>query len=266
MDLIQQTDPRSYGPRRHVASLFGIRLISDLGEKLCELGLPAPLGRKRRARLTAIRRAGVLFVHVPKNGGMSISSALYGQQVKHASISYYHRVAPDLVDLPSAAILRDPIDRFLSAYAYARAGGSHDNRVSIPFRERYRALAGVDDALDHIEQAQDLYQIDHIFPPQSRYVTDHQGAVAVDRLVMLEALTRLSDLAPHLPDSPLPHLNRTDLYKPALTGRQIVRILAFYAEHVALVEAVRRRSRNRAHPMRAGIAPGSYYNVVPIDR
>ncbi|CAN5362620.1 hypothetical protein BH10PSE12_BH10PSE12_27550 [soil metagenome] len=237
----ETVDERSYGYRRHVARLFGIRLISDLGEKLCDLGVPPPIGRKRRARVDAIRRAGVLFIHVPKNAGMSISNALYGQQIKHASIAYYHRVAPDLAALPSLAILRDPVDRFVSAYAYARTGGSRDNRISVPFRDQYRAFRSIDNALDHVEAAQDAYQVDHIFRRQTWYLTDRDGAVVVDQLLMLDDMDRLVRLAPQLGRRPLPHLNRCVSPKPALTDRQIDRIHGLYRDDLILVEMARGR-------------------------
>lgn len=85
---------------------------------------------------------------------MSVSEALYGLQIKHASVRYYARAAPKLLgDVGSFAVVRDPVERFQSAFDYAKAGGSRDSRISAPFRERYMAFRSLDDALDHVERA-----------------------------------------------------------------------------------------------------------------
>jgi hypothetical protein len=71
--------PAAYGRRRHLARLFGVRKVADIHEKLADFGLAVPLGAKARRRLELIDRTGILFIHVPKNAGTSISSALYGR-------------------------------------------------------------------------------------------------------------------------------------------------------------------------------------------
>lgn len=109
---------------------------------------------------------------------------LYGLQIKHASVRYYARAAPKLLgDVGSFAVVRDPVERFQSAFDYAKAGGSRDSRISAPFRERYMAFRSFDDALDHVERARSPYQIDHIFRSQFWYVADAEGEIRVKRLV-----------------------------------------------------------------------------------
>lgn len=168
---------------------------------------------------------------------MAVSHALYGEQVRHASIRYYGAVAPALAkSLPTLAVFRDPIERFRSAYVYARAAGSRDNRVSEPFRSVYLTFRDVDDALDHLEAADWPYGVDHIFRPQSWYVTNGRGALAVDHLVALPDLAdALSALAPWA--GPLPDLNRTAGEKPTLTPRQEWRLRYLYASDFALIPA-----------------------------
>jgi hypothetical protein len=235
-------ETRAYGLRGPLARLFGVVLVSDIQERLCDAGIRPPLDAKRRRRLERIAAAGTLFVHVPKNAGTSIGVALYGQAAKHASIRWYARVAPDLVRrLPSFAVLRDPVERFLSAYAYARSGGGRDRRVSAPFREAYAGFRGLDDALDHVEAADGPYRIDHIFRPQNWYVTDWRGAVAVDRLVMLEDLPCLAELAPELGLPDLPHLNRGHQPAERLSLAQLRRLRRLYARDYEMVESLRAR-------------------------
>lgn len=217
--------------------LLGFHLPPDLHEWTSEIGLTLPLGTKRHERMALIAQRGVLFVHVPKNAGTSIATALYGRTLSHESMRYYLDVVPHLAHtLPSVAILRDPVERFISAYRYARDGGSRHRSVVPAFRDRYMAFRSVDDALDHIEQARSVYQMDHIFRPQSWYVTDKSGQPAVRYLVHLRDIGRLPDLVPELSTLRLPHLNESRSYALNLTGRQLARIEAFYHRDFALFD------------------------------
>ncbi|MDB5736570.1 MAG: hypothetical protein JWO65_238 [Sphingomonas bacterium] len=239
--------------------LFGVHLVSDVHERACDLGLALPLGAKRRRRLERIREAGLLFVHVPKAAGMSISAALYGDQIKHASIRLSRHLDPALRTLPSFAVLRDPAERFLSAYRYARVGGSANNEVAEPFRTLYRDFRSIDDALDHVAAAKGPYAVDHIFRPQRWYVTDRKGRVAVDRLIAMEEIARLPLLVPGFPSAPLPELNRSaPTHAESLTRAQIARLRGLYAGDYWLWAGIGQRMRAERpseRPALVGIEP-----------
>lgn len=217
-----------------------VLLVGDLYERACDRGFGLPIDRKRRRRLRRIDRARTLFIHIPKNAGMSIAQALYGEQIKHATIRYYAKAARRMLwNTTSFAVLRDPIARFLSAFAYAQAGGSPHNRVSAPFRATYMAFGSIDDALDHLESARDIYQIDHIFRPQSWYVTDRHGKVIVDRLFLIDEFDRVRRFLALRQIADVPHLNQIDQPPLALSDTQVARIQAFYARDWQLVQALR---------------------------
>ncbi|NIJ32774.1 sulfotransferase family 2 domain-containing protein [Sphingomonas oligoaromativorans] len=219
--------------------LFGVRLVSDIHERACDLGLPLPAGRGRRDRIDRIEAAGLLFIHIPKAAGMSISQALYGTQVKHLSIRLGRRMEGGrLARLPSFAVLRDPAARFLSAYRYGLAGGSAINQVAENFRALYRGFRSVDEALDHVEQARSPYAVDHIYRPQSWYVTDARGRIAVDQLLTLDDLPDLPRLVPGFPNRVLPCLNRSRPMDLPLSARQLARLRTLYADDFALWERV----------------------------
>lgn len=230
-------DPRAYGLQRYLARAFGLRLTSDIYERLCDFGLKPPLDRERRQRLAAILKVGTLFIHVPKNAGMSVSHALYGRQVKHSTIRYYQRVAPELASAaPSFAVIRDPLERFLSAYRYARMGGSGDNVVSLPFRRIYRTLSSIDMTLDHLEAARFPYGVDHIFRAQSWYVLDDAGRVSVGRLILLDDLESYMAAAHALV---LPRINRGAGGRESLTSAQAERLRRLYRRDFELFDALR---------------------------
>lgn len=252
--------------QRLVCRAAGVRLLSDVHERGCDLGLSLPLGPARRGRLERIAATGLLFVHIPKVAGMSISQALYGVQVKHASIRLLHHVADGrLAMLPSFAVLRDPADRFLSAFRYGRAGGSAINDVAEPFRSLYRRFESIDEALDHVEQAESPYQIDHIFRPQHWYVTDRLGRIAVDRLVRMDDLARLPRLIPGFPDGAMPRLNRGNGEELTLDARQRRRLERLYAADFALWQQAQAGTARRRAPPRPdeSIVRGGQKMLVP---
>ena len=218
---------------------MGFRLPTDIHEWMARRGIPLPMGGKRRERMALVARRGVLFIHVPKNAGTSIATALYGRTLTHQSMRYYQDVVPDLArDLPSFAILRDPVQRFLSAYSYARDGGTRDRTVAPGFRDLYMGFRSLDDALDHVEQARSIYAMDHIFRPQSWYVTDRAGRQAVRHLLRIEDVAHLPDLMPELGPVRLPRLNEGRPHGLVPTARQRARILAAYHQDIALFDGI----------------------------
>ena len=236
--------------RRITCRAFGVHLVSDIHERGCEWRLPLPLGPARRERIEWIADAGLVFVHIPKAAGTSISEALYGFQVKHASIRLTRRVAGGrLAQLPSFAVLRDPVERFVSAWRYGRAGGSTVHSVADSFRTLYQGFATIDAAIDHVEAARSPYAVDHIFRPQSWYVSDTAGRIAVDRLLTTNDIARLSTLVPGFPDHPVPHLNAAAAARTQLTAEQNARLRRVYASDFALWEQVR-AGRSVTHPAR----------------
>ena len=220
--------------------LTGLKLVSDLHECPTWLGLHPPLDPLLRRRLRKIRDAGVLFVHIPKNAGISISTELYGEPLFHPTIRYYKRVAADIVrDMPSFAVWRDPVERFVSAYRFGRNGGAPGARLARAFRPVYGAFQSLEDALDHVEQAPSLYQTDHIFRPQFWYVADAAGRIAVDQLCLIEDLDALIE-ASRLPGmAKITHANMSPSKGETITAEQTTRLRRLYAIDFAIYEALR---------------------------
>lgn len=231
--------------RIHAAfrTVTGLKLVGDLHERPTWPGIYPPLDPVLRRRLARIRDAGVLFVHIPKNAGISVSTELYGEPMFHPTVRYYSRVAPDIArDLPSFAIWRDPVARFVSAYRFGRSGGAPGARLARAFRERYGAFRSLDDALDHVEAAPSLYHTDHIFRPQFWYVADWGGRIAVDQLCLIEDL-EATVTACGLPGlATVARLNPSRPVSDAITPVQYDRLRRLYAIDFAVYEALRTRT------------------------
>jgi len=231
--------------RQWLLGLGGVKIYGDLYERSCSLGfaVPIPLDLKRRQRLQAIENVGALFIHIPKNAGMAVSQALYGQQVYHASIRYYRCYAPQLVErLPSFAIWRDPTERFLSAVRFARTNGNSGNRIAAGFRDAYARFETIDEVLDHIETASSIFDVDHIFRPQFWYVSDRRARLAVDRIVLIEELdSAIAEM--RLPNlEHVAHLNESAAFDIALTVQQENRLRRLFAIDFAIFESLRART------------------------
>ncbi|PZQ55451.1 MAG: sulfotransferase [Novosphingobium pentaromativorans] len=222
------------GVNRIVASAFGVRLVSDIPERLCRYGISPWLDGKRRRRIDRIRASRLLFIHVPKNAGTSICDRLYGAQMKHCSVRYYAKVAPDLLDLPSFALVRDPVERFLSAFRYARTGGTRHRTISRPFRERYAGFDGISDAIDHLAQARSPFDVDHIFRPQSWYLLDASGRAAVDRLIPYEQIGEIGRRTGRSELDTLPEFNRSRDSAERPSPAQLDFLCRFYEADFAL--------------------------------
>jgi len=153
------------------------------------------LDRARRWR--HYRRAGVVFVHVPKAAGSSIATALYGRRLGHHAARRLAEEDPaSWAALGKFSVLREPVARFLSAYAYALGGGTRDG--AIRWRPEYDdpALRDVNAfVLDYLARG-DLLEKDVVFWPQSHFVAAAGGGPVAG--LSLFSLDDPEPLAAHL--------------------------------------------------------------------
>ena len=242
--------------------ILRVKMSSDVHERLATFHIPYPPGPKRLKRADRVRERGILFIHIPKNAGTSITHALYGMNVGHETIRYFQRRMHDLTDFPSFAILRDPVQRFMSAYRYARAGGSDLRHVARGFRATYMAFGGIDDALDHIARARSPYDMDHIFRPQIWYLTDVHGRIGVDHLFMLDDMTRIQRFVRCYTPVPIGHANVGEHQDDEMPSTdQIARIRQIYRQDYDLIDTVMNDRTSDA----TGLAPQSMMNRVTFD-
>jgi hypothetical protein len=221
-------------------ALFGAYYEEDIYDKACA-ALPV-LARGLWWRMpAAMRSRKLIFVHVPRVAGMSIVRALYGEGgIRHYSMRYYTAIDPRFAaEAESFALLRDPVDRFASAYAFVRNGGTPASRLSDVFVTETAHIASVDDYLSFLEERSPL-DLDFVMRPQSWFVCGNDGSVLVKRLFLYgENRAALGTFLKSHGVQVLPWLNRAERNELGLTSRQIDRIKRVYAADFALIESVR---------------------------
>jgi len=233
-------------------ALFGAYYESDIYDRACA-AMPLAMRAFHWRIDPAFKARRLIFVHVPRAAGMSVAEALGARPLSHYSMRYYRTVAPRFAAAAdSFAVLRDPFERFASAYAMVRAGGAEKVRLSPPFLQQTAHIRSVDDYLSWLETRAPL-QCDHVMRPQNWYVSDLKtGAVLVKRLFLLD--TEAGALAAYLRGHGVESLgwsNRSERLPLDLSAEQCRRVEALYHQDFALIETVRAQ---RAREAAAGAA------------
>ena len=158
--------------------------------------------RRPRRKQGWWREAGVVFVHVPRAAGTSVTTTLYGQFLGHFTASQIaEKCEADVVALPRFAIVRNPWDRLVSAYEFARAGegrgGPQSVTVADPAQYRIPAFDSFERFVEEwLAPATDrgaIDRLDGIFRTQSYYVNGPDGALLVDHCGRLEAMAETEE-------------------------------------------------------------------------
>lgn len=140
-----------------------------------------------------------IFVHIPKNAGSSVADVLGMGQINHHTAQSYRDMLGDAAydRRLSFAFVRNPWDRFLSLYRYARLDESRYHSALDPEsaphgkHEDYDLLcdATVEDCAHYLQDGR-LQHDDFInhWCPQSDWLTDAKGTVIVDFIGRVETI------------------------------------------------------------------------------
>jgi chondroitin 4-sulfotransferase 11 len=119
-------------------------------------------------------KRGIIFIHIPKNGGTSITDFLYGKRAGHNTALEIQKFLGEekFSDIYSFSLSRNPYDRLLSAYNYAINGGGAQG--GIRRRKEYSSLEFKSFSTFVKEWLifQDSNELEIIFQPQFLFVCD----------------------------------------------------------------------------------------------
>lgn len=141
----------------------------------------------------ALLASRLLFIHIPKNAGTSVAEKLYGRTLGHRSAQFYKAALPGKLfdECVRFAVLRDPRERFVSAFTYLK---QHAYRpADIAFRDRW--LGEVEDIVVFIElfQSPDFRKAMMNWPhfrDQCQFICDKQGMLLIDYVFSMRALDK----------------------------------------------------------------------------
>ncbi|MBU3036015.1 sulfotransferase family 2 domain-containing protein [Tritonibacter mobilis] len=186
--------------------------------------LPEPIHRAQLAirRAALMRRAEVIFIHIPKNAGFSINLALYGRFMGHYTAREVARYCPGTWRrLPSFALTRNPWERCLSAYRFAIQTPTDPSasKAQIAHPHRYTGVefASFKSFVQEWLPAEPLSRRDQVFRPQVDYVTDKAGQQIVDFIGRVDAMAEVEIWLTHMLGKPIEigHENRSAGAAPA---------------------------------------------------
>ena len=181
---------------------------------------------------------GVILVHIPKNAGTSVERALYDYRIRHRTWREIRDSCPAAwAALPKIAIIREPVDRFLSAYDYLRSGGR--NETDRRFAARMIGDTPVQAFLDRLESdigfRAKVMRYFH-FRKQADFVCDGADPV-LDHLIPFTEMAAGLAIHAGLPAEALRHDNRTSgkrTDRSALSDDTLRRIRTLYAPDIRL--------------------------------
>jgi chondroitin 4-sulfotransferase 11 len=177
---------------------------------------------RRRERLWI--EQGILFIHVPKAAGTSLNQALYGRFMGHPRASDIERWgSARLRKLPRFAVVRNPWDRLLSAYRFARRGSGGGEAIAGMSNPEQYHVPEFDSFERFIREwlaRRDVRALDGVFRPQYLYVCDGTGRTLVDHLGRFEDLGSTCSFIEHSIGKPI-GLPRTNWSGDELDYRQM---------------------------------------------
>ncbi len=143
-------------------------------------------------------RKNFIFIHIPKNAGTSISHALGLRKSEHFTASYAQNILKnDFYKMFKFCFVRNPWDRFLSLYKYARMAESYYHSSANPEKAIYGKHLDYDllknatlreCAYFLIEKRLKHDQSWNHWLPQCFWLTNQSGKIIVDYIGKVEDL------------------------------------------------------------------------------
>lgn len=132
-------------------------------------------------------RKKVVYIHIPKTGGISIYKQIFGlNSVGH--FTYKEMLAKkyktgELTTFPLIAFVRNPIDRFVSAYNYLIQGGRLTD-LDLNYKHKLAQYSSINDFVQNGLKTSYM-EYEH-FVPQHIWIENTNGEVASDYIINLE--------------------------------------------------------------------------------
>lgn len=149
----------------------------------------------------------LLFIHIPKNGGTSIIKSLGLQHDGHYAIDFYKRHMPEGVfnSCRKFAVSRNPWDRVVSCYEYARMETSYWHSSSKP------SVHGIHPDYEVLKDAPFKEAVDLMIAGELKQLgwTDQLRWITIDGNIAVDDIYKIEELPEELYGSKLIHINKS---------------------------------------------------------
>ncbi|MEZ9820005.1 sulfotransferase family 2 domain-containing protein [Shewanella sp. 10N.286.45.A1] len=136
------------------------------------------------------RKHKCVFIHVPKVAGTSINHAIYGRTLGHYSSLEINNAFPKLFEQSFVfSLVRNPWDRLLSAYRFAKQGRTDTMGVNNPEQYQIPEFETFESFVVDWLADKNVDELDFVFQTQSRFLVGNQGELLPDHVGKLESLT-----------------------------------------------------------------------------
>ncbi|MPZ53465.1 MAG: hypothetical protein GEU79_12160 [Acidimicrobiia bacterium] len=161
----------------------------------------------------------VVFIHIPKTAGRSVAAA-FEEEFLHRTVNAY----PDIARYRSLSVVRNPWDRLVSIYHYAKSYKAHQGTRLMGPRSRVLPFASwLMYHRDNYTGPFRFYEADgrgassneagsaYWFSPQVQWLRDEHGQLAVETVIRFEELAKSWEkVVAEFGVGPLPHRNKTE--------------------------------------------------------
>lgn len=129
---------------------------------------------------------GIIFIHIPKAAGTSVSNELYGSRQGHYMWSTYAKLEPSLFkDFIKITFVRDPYSRLLSAYFYLQSSPHSEDRMFFDLHlSKYKSF---DDFVINWVNDETVKKWKHFYP-QTEFIFDENNNQKVDFIGHVESM------------------------------------------------------------------------------
>mgnify|MGYP001157014909 CR=1 FL=1 len=181
-----------------------------------------------------------IFIHIPKTAGISVSKSIYGENKGHTKLLHYQRYDEERFDrYYKFAFVRNPWDRFVSAFYYLKKGGRNqqDKSWAAKYLMNGESLNGFIERINGDKNFRRDVLIHQHFEPQINYLKDKSGNLNIDFIGRFENLNDdFQKIANHLQISAkLKEINinkEKDHYKTYYNDKTKEIIERLYAEDI----------------------------------
>ena len=151
-------------------------------------------------------KLGVLFIHIPKAAGTSITDVLYGRRIGHFTlVEYRNFLGEEFIDSKfKFTVVRNPINRLYSAWKFARSGGTADGAVSNHRVYQDEIFKSFDSFVLNWLQYQDLDKCEVLFRTQCHFIdTLGYKNLKLDAIYQVERLCDLESKLSEILNKPV---------------------------------------------------------------